>query len=1190
MLRRGRIVSVLCVIFVGAIFSSVSGEETESYLLKIDLPNRDAIYDLVDLKVSVLQELSDYVIAEVEKGYLDHLEREGFDYEILDENPKKNLYYLVLVLSKGDLQTLERYGKVLSFDGRTAILKITVKDVEGLFSHRFMIKKLRKSPIRLRKKVDIEYKAIPETLVVDPLIEEMVAQVSQEDITEYIQTLQGFGTRYSYIEGCEEASVHIYNQFDSMGLDVEYHDFGDSMADNVIATLSGVVDPDKIYVICAHYDSTSNDPWNDAPGADDNGSGCAAVLETASILIQYDFNYTIRFICFSGEEQGLIGSGDHASEAAASGDDIVGVLNFDMIGYVDVPPEDLDIIGNYESEWLVDQMVSAAEIYTTLDPDKSINPGVLYGDHASFWDEGYNALCGIEDFWPNNPYYHTTNDTIDTLTLDFTTEVTKLGVATIAELAEPCPSGVVLLFDTSGSMAWKHDGTVGVPIEEQRLTLAKEAVYPFMEMLNDFNSGKANFGIATFPSHPASYPWSCTAQIVTPMTLITDDRKDTAVTTTIPGLSMEDNTPLLAGVGTSAGMFGFGPKTNKAIILLSDGYHNCPSFASVGDPEVTDLIDQLNAKSIRVFTIGFGRPTDVNHLLLQTFADETAPPEFIGSQFYDVTTPDFDPGTWDPAVALQETYKAILADALGLETAADPRGIIIAGAKKTFDVKINEHDRRVSFFLSWVTPEEGRLRLIVKSSDGQEVPTTGTGIRFHEGKTYKILTVDKSFLQHGKVAPTPWKIEIDASGLDSGERENYQYSVILDSALKMKTAFDKTSYGTGDSITITARITEAKRPVVGLTDVHVKVTRPEDGAGNWFVANKVSAEELKQIPEKRGDENLSPVLRKAIFLTDIRKVAFPGRASPITLPLYDDDTHGDISAGDGIYTNRFTNTLKEGVYSFYFQATGPTSGGNAFDRDDVIQKNVTVNVATEYILVNIIRLPSVEDKVKQFKVIITPKDALGNYLGPRYSGMVKLTASRGRFINVLRDNIDGTYSQILQLPTTVDVNDVDITVDAKGATLFFNLTERLKTPYSASFHLGGTIPIGNFNNNYDPDYSIGLNFDYHFTPQLSAVGLIGYNHFISGAPSVSNTYWWNISANFKYEFITEPLRPYVNGGPGIYIPETGSTRIGFNIGLGLGYLLTSDWTIEFGADYHNIFTSGDDVRFIVPHLVVVYQF
>ncbi len=141
-----------------------------------------------------------------------------------------------------------------------------------------------------------------------------------------------------------------------------------------------------------------------------------------------------------------------------------------------------------------------------------------------------------------------------------------------------------------------------------------------------------------------------------------------------------------------------------------------------------------------------------------------------------------------------------------------------------------------------------------------------------------------------------------------------------------------------------------------------------------------------------------------------------------------------------------------------------------------------------------------------------------------------------------------------------------------------------------SLHLGNTIPTGTLNNNYDSSYSIALDVDYHFTQQFSVVGIVGYNHFDSSSSSIEDTYWWNISANLKYEFTTNPLRPYVNGGPGVYTPEHGSTRLGFNAGLGLDYSLNTSWTMELGGDYHHIFTSGSDTKFFVPHIGLIYRF
>lgn len=747
-------------------------------------------------------------------------------------------------------------------------------------------------------------------------------------------------------------------------------------------------------------------------------------------------------------------------------------------------------------------------------------------------------------------------------------------------------AGVVLLFDTSGSMSWRHDGTRPAPPEEQRIAFSKEATYPFLEMLNDFNSQKGNFGIANFPPHPWNSSVGCNGQVLTAMTSITEDSKNTAISNTIPGIVAEGNTPLLAGMSTAVGMFG--SEANRAIVLLSDGYHNCPSYVDIGNPEVTDIISQLNAESIKVFAIGFGRPIDIDHPLLNALATET------GGQFYDVTTSDFDPTSWNPATDLQTAYKAILVDALDLETATDPMGIIEADEKIVRQVRLNEHDRRVCFFLSWATPAEARLGFKVISSDNQVVPITDStsGVYFHEGKTYKIITVDMSFLEMpGKVGPTPWEIEIDATKLDSGECEYYQYSVILDSHLKMKVAFDKISYGTGDTIVVAAKITEAGQPIADLTDVHVKVSKPKDGVGNWFAANKISVEELKQIPERCGNENLSPLHRKALFLSDIRKVMFISRTDSVTLPLYDDGTHGDASVGDGIYTNQFNNAITEGTYSFHFSATGSTNGGNSFERDDLIQKYITVNPAPEAFYVDVIRLPFVkENKLKQFEIIVMPKDTLGNYLGPRYSKLINMTNSHGKFINILQDNLDGTYNRILQLPTTVDIEDVTITTNAKGETFSFNLADKLENPYSFSLHVGSTIPFENIRNDYDPDYSIALNFGYHFTQQFSAIGLVEYNHLKAGEPSVRDTYWCNISANFKNKLVKLSLCPFINGGPGIYIPENGSVKAGFNVGVGLDCSLTPDWIIELGADYHHVFTNGNDVDFCVQHISLIYRF
>jgi photosystem II stability/assembly factor-like uncharacterized protein len=206
---------------------------------------------------------------------------------------------------------------------------------------------------------------------------------------------------------------------------------------NVVATITGEVQPESTCVICGHYDCTSEMPMDSAPGADDNASGTTAVLVAASILKNYRFEKTIKFIGFSGEEQGLFGSSAYAQEMADTVD-FRGVLNFDMISFCSDSTFDLNVITDIRSNSLAWLLVdSLAPRYTTLAAHRVVNSSERYSDHASFWDIKVRAICAIETGYDSNPNYHTTNDVLSTLNLPFATEVVKLGVAGIAYLAGP---------------------------------------------------------------------------------------------------------------------------------------------------------------------------------------------------------------------------------------------------------------------------------------------------------------------------------------------------------------------------------------------------------------------------------------------------------------------------------------------------------------------------------------------------------------------------------------------------------------------------------------------------------------------------------------------------------------------------------------------------------------------------------
>lgn len=207
--------------------------------------------------------------------------------------------------------------------------------------------------------------------------------------------------------------------------------------ENVIASSEGVSRPDEIVIAVAHYDSISDDPWNRAPGANDNGTGTTALLTMAEATKDISTERSFIFLFVSGEEEGLWGSRAYAQWARENDLNIIGVLNMDMIGYLDEPIWDLDLRDNEPSEWLCDYTGEINDLYNlglTIYPHQQGSGG---SDHIPFWEVGYPAICSIEhpgDHW--YPYYHTTEDLMKYLNMDFQTEVTRLNLATLLSLAE----------------------------------------------------------------------------------------------------------------------------------------------------------------------------------------------------------------------------------------------------------------------------------------------------------------------------------------------------------------------------------------------------------------------------------------------------------------------------------------------------------------------------------------------------------------------------------------------------------------------------------------------------------------------------------------------------------------------------------------------------------------------------------
>ncbi len=410
----------------------------DTYLVRVEL-NEKRVMPLADKGLKIIGELGSSALILIDDSDFDKLV--SFSYRILDKELQEKRYYLVRPLDS-DID-LSDYGNILLKDNNDYLIKVDENMLETLIREKVMVKRLLLTPLVLKSE------SSPKLFKSNTTVQEIVDQVDPDSILSHVQRLQDFMSRYSTFDSCFAAANYIASKFIDYACDsVYFQDHTIGHAPNVIGIKRGAVYPESIYtVICGHFDAISDQaPWI-APGADDNASGTAGVIEAARVIKDYDHKYSIRYIAFSGEEFGLYGSEYYAAQARAQGDSILGVFNADMIGYVDAQPESLEVIAkisNPACEPLADFFIAAAETYTSLLTRKNMVNFLPYSDHAPFWDNGYVALLSIEDNPPVNPHYHLTSDTIGAgyNDNDFCTEVIKAHVAALSLMAVPYEIGI----------------------------------------------------------------------------------------------------------------------------------------------------------------------------------------------------------------------------------------------------------------------------------------------------------------------------------------------------------------------------------------------------------------------------------------------------------------------------------------------------------------------------------------------------------------------------------------------------------------------------------------------------------------------------------------------------------------------------------------------------------------------------
>ena len=293
-------------------------------------------------------------------------------------------------------------------------------------------------------------------------VKQITSGASAGRVYAHEKTLFDFDSKYVSKPGNKLAYEYLFKTYASFGYTPEYQYFSPRQAAgnqtaNVVATLKGTVNPELVYVVSSHYDSVAV-----GPGADDDTSGTAALLETARLLAGHPMPATIVFASFTGEEAGLLGSREFVRRAVEGKVKVVGALNNDMIGWAGDNRMDNTI--RYSNPGIRDIQHGAAIEFSNM-----ILYDALYykGTDAASYYEAYGDIVGGIGSYPvlSNPHYHQPHDMMEGINYQQIAEVSKVTAATVMLLASS-PSRITGLTAAAApggaALSWTPSPETGV--------------------------------------------------------------------------------------------------------------------------------------------------------------------------------------------------------------------------------------------------------------------------------------------------------------------------------------------------------------------------------------------------------------------------------------------------------------------------------------------------------------------------------------------------------------------------------------------------------------------------------------------------------------------------------------------------------------------------------------------------------
>lgn len=368
--------------------------------------------------------IGDRFLVELENDRAEFLQGRGLELELAVSGFSPDNYALATPVFPSPTRDEGPTGAIYS-KNNSSIIQVNIRSIDALRRDGYSVVSLAdlKTPLFYNPPlVGIQN-------LTDVPSDDLADLIEQDSLYAYDTRLEDFVTRYCYSDSIYAARDWIMQKFLSFGYsDVTTDNFGYPTG-NVICVKQGTTQPNSVIVVGAHYDSynTQNDPYEFAPGADDNGSGTAAVLEMARALSQIDTKKTIVFAAFNAEEVGLVGSDFMASQYAAMGVNVEFMLNLDMVAYNESSSPYVTLFyGVFDG-----YAQTIADAYNRLG-ELTPNMGgyAANSDHASFLNYGYYGVY-VQEGTFNYDGWHTNIDISSRLDFDY---FTKLVRGTIASL------------------------------------------------------------------------------------------------------------------------------------------------------------------------------------------------------------------------------------------------------------------------------------------------------------------------------------------------------------------------------------------------------------------------------------------------------------------------------------------------------------------------------------------------------------------------------------------------------------------------------------------------------------------------------------------------------------------------------------------------------------------------------------